>query len=287
MRCLNPNPGAGMPPSERQRGCAAVCGRARGPCACTLCMLAWWAPSPTWGRRRDALPGCAPGQVFNWDNQLPGVYVLLSNLTGYQNSTFTGPVRAIFSHCRPWDCRQVGKSMLQLLSMHAPPQVRSSLIYFMDVWLQRCLAKSCWAAQHAVTLHHACRQRHFWAGGWMRAMAWRARLHSRRGLARRARCATRPTRRCWPGCTAGAAAAGPASCSAGQSSRSVPQSMRCNRTLSLALPCPAEPLESALIRSASMASCCVGYITRVGSSQFRPSKDAPSRAEAGAHSSSR
>ena len=31
--------------------------------------------------------------MFNWDNQLPGVYVLLSNLTGYQNTTFTAPVR--------------------------------------------------------------------------------------------------------------------------------------------------------------------------------------------------
>ena len=68
--------------------------------------------------------------MFNWDNQLPGVYVLLSNLTGYQNSTFTGPVRATFSHCRPWDCRQCGESMLQLFFMHAPPQVRSSFDLF-------------------------------------------------------------------------------------------------------------------------------------------------------------
>lgn len=59
-------------------------------------------------------PGVPLCQVFNWDNQLPGVYVLLSNLTGYQNSTFTGPVRATSSHCWPCECRHSGRSMLQI-----------------------------------------------------------------------------------------------------------------------------------------------------------------------------
>lgn len=44
----------------------------------------------------SVLCNCAVTQVFNWDNQLPGVYVLLSNLTSHKNATFTAPVCAHF-----------------------------------------------------------------------------------------------------------------------------------------------------------------------------------------------
>ena len=65
--------------------------------ACTAQARAPPAPAPpqAWARPKHQRPYptlIVHAQVFNWDNQLPGVYVLLSNLTGYQNATFTAPV---------------------------------------------------------------------------------------------------------------------------------------------------------------------------------------------------
>ncbi|KAK9845258.1 hypothetical protein WJX81_001552 [Elliptochloris bilobata] len=54
---------------------------------------AYLRDAAAWAAAAASTPSQAPAQpqVFNWDNQLPGVYVLLSNLTGYRNATFTTP----------------------------------------------------------------------------------------------------------------------------------------------------------------------------------------------------
>lgn len=66
---------------------------------CLVMYRTWWrADTAGWlvsPQLCSVLCNCAVTQVFNWDNQLPGVYVyLLSNLTSHKNATFTAPVCA-------------------------------------------------------------------------------------------------------------------------------------------------------------------------------------------------